>query len=116
PAPKEVYMTALIATAVAVTVLLPALAADPQPQESADKAREALATHLAQVPGAQAGRVVAMAEDALARAFPGRHFFTVRFRGYPMKPPESFKTNNLFAIAMDGTVKNLKDEKVLKEF
>jgi hypothetical protein len=109
-------MTAIIATAAAAALLLSALEADAQTEKSADKARAALETYLAKVPGAQAGRVVAATGDAVARAFPDRHFFAVRFRGYPVKPPGPFKTNNLFAVAADGTIRHLKDDKDLKEF
>ncbi len=81
-----------------------------------EKARDALEAYLAKVPGAKAGKLLAVTDDAVTRPLATSSFYAVRFRGYPMKPPAPYKTSNLFAVAADGTVKPLADEKALKEF
>src|SRR5262245_49889390 len=80
-----------------------------------ERPRGALDAYLAKVPGAQAGRVVPLTDVDL-QVIPGHKLYAVRFRGYPVKPPKSFKNSNLFAVSTAGMVKRLSDGKALKEF
>ena len=87
-----------------------------QPPAGDAKARAALEAVLAKVTGTQSGKRMAVAGEDLTRVFPKQHLFAVRFRTYPVKPPDSFKASNLFAVAADGTVTRLVNEKALKEY
>lgn len=82
----------------------------------ADDGRAALEAYLSKVKGAQSGRILSVTEDVGAFSSAGWHFYVVRFRSYPVKPPEPLKANNLFAIGRDKSVDWLADCVALKGF
>ncbi len=72
---------------------------------SAQSARELLDKKLAELTGADRGQVLSVADDSVARAFPGYSFYVLRFRQYPvaMVPPRPLTTNNIFVVKPDGS-------------
>jgi hypothetical protein len=101
-----------------LTVLVAALsmgAVDPPgSQPDPKKSRAALEASLARIPGAQRGRISERADIPIERVFPSRHFYVVRFRSYPIKPPEPMDANNLFVVTQDGKVERIEDAKSLE--
>jgi hypothetical protein len=63
------------------------------------------------------GQVVALTATPLSQAFPGHHFFAVRFRQFPVARilPEGMRASNLFAV-MEDKVAHLKTGQALEAF
>jgi hypothetical protein len=57
-------------------------------------------------------------DEALAKAFPGSHFFSLGFPQFPVarRAPEPFKSQNLFIVPKDGKMVHLTDTKELEKF
>jgi hypothetical protein len=79
---------------------------------------ELLANKLAELKGAERGRIVPVSDAASARAFPAQAFYVVRFRQYPTAevPPAPLTANNLFVVKPDGSVEHLRDARALERF
>jgi hypothetical protein len=79
---------------------------------------ESLAKKLAEFKGAENGQVAQIADEAVAGVFPGRFFYTLRFRRYPIarRLPEPLGSNNLFVVKPDGSVEYLRDRQTLENF
>ena len=82
----------------------------------AEEIPESLAKKLAEFKGAERGQVIQITEEPVARVFPGRLFYTLRFRRYPVarQPPEPLGSNNLFVVKPDGSVEYLRDADTLE--
>jgi hypothetical protein len=99
-----------------------ALAEEPASGDAASavdaRGRELLQQKLATLRGAERGQVMPVAEDVLARAFPGDLFYVLRFHQYPvaLAPPDPLTSNNLFVVRRDGSVEHLPDVGVLEAF
>jgi hypothetical protein len=85
---------------------------------SAGDATASLAKKLAEFKGAERGQIIPVADDAVARAFPGYRVYVLRFRQYPIAlvPPAPLASNNLFIVKPDGSVEHIPDAEALKEF
>jgi hypothetical protein len=84
----------------------------------AQPASELLTKRLAEFKGADRGKVIPVAEDPIARAFPGHWFYVLRFSQYPVAlvPPAPLTSNNLFVVKADGLVAHITDPETLKTF
>jgi hypothetical protein len=106
-----------LAVALGVVLAQPAAAraaAPPGDSDSEEPSRTALNAYLAQIPGAESGRVSAITENPVAEVLPSYHFYAVHFRGYPIKAPSPLRDNNLFLVSPDGQVKRLADVQALE--
>jgi len=79
---------------------------------------EVLTKKLAELPGAERGKVIPVKDDAIARVFPGYVFCVLRFRQYPVArmPPAQLSASNLFVMKPDGSVDVLRDAAGLERF
>jgi hypothetical protein len=68
--------------------------------------------------GSKGAVIEAIADDAVVHAFPGRLFFGVRFRMYPVphSPREPLKLRNIFVIEEANTLKHLTDSQALVDY
>lgn len=84
----------------------------------AEEIPESLSKKLAEFKGAESGQVAEITDEAVAGVFPGRLFYTLRFRRYPVarRPPEPLGSNNLFVVKPDGSVEYLRDRQTLENF
>ena len=78
--------------------------------------RKALDEYLLGVPGAQSGIVESVNGDLGAISGSGNTIYSIRFRGYPVRPPKPFKMTNLLVVDPDNHVKLLNDEGELKKY
>lgn len=97
-------------------VLILILVNPPADQATEAQALRSLEKYLAAIPDGQAGRVTSLANDLPIITASGHSVFTVRFRGYPIKPPKPFRINNLVVVDPDGNVEHFPDEISLKKF
>jgi hypothetical protein len=80
--------------------------------------RELLSQKLTSFKGAERGQVIPLADEAIGRMFPGRLFYALRFRQYPLgvMPPDPLKINNVFVVKPDRSVEHLPDVGALEAF
>ena len=79
-------------------------------------ARNALEQYLAKIPGAQAGGIEPVTDKIDSVTGTGHFAFSVRFRGYPLRPPKPFGNTNLFIVDHVGNVERVRNDKELKRF
>jgi hypothetical protein len=88
-----------------------------KPRFSAAEALKAASDQLATFKGPSA-TPLAIEEPALKRALPGCHFFSVRYRQWPVAiaPAKGLRSSNLFAVTPDGKVTVCSEGKDLEKF
>jgi hypothetical protein len=87
------------------------------PKVDVEKAETAVKERLAKLKGSYGTVSLLKKETALERAFPGRAFFFVLFRQYPVGrvPPAGLKSANLFVYSADGKIQVITDTKGLEK-
>jgi len=80
-------------------------------------AHKTVRQHLKNFPGADSGRLTVVGADCLNNSFEKYHFFSLRFRLYPVavSPPAPLTSRNLFIVA-NGKVIQLTEAKELEQF
>src|SRR5579884_1375587 len=73
---------------------------------AADASREALDAWLHKVNGAESGQVSEISGSPVARMFPAYHFYSLRFRMYPVARmvPGPLGASNVLAVSPEGAV------------
>ena len=79
---------------------------------------DVLARKLMEFPGADKGKVVALADPSITTVFPNHHFYVLRFRQYPVTivPAGPLGANNLFVVKPDGSAEHIGDASSLDGF
>jgi hypothetical protein len=110
---------ALLAAAVALASALAAPQPDPKKAtpEDIDKAAAAVKAYLANVKG-DYGVVTHIKDDAVEKALPGKIFFAVLFRQYPVgRPaPQGLSASNVFVVDGQGKATPLPNAAALQKY
>jgi hypothetical protein len=103
----------LVLLALGVLLVFPA----PGRAGDAEKAKKLVEDHLTKL-NARSPHVERLDDKALTAAFPGRQFFAVRFRQWPVgiAPPQGLKPSNVVAVGKDDKLTALTDAKELEDF
>lgn len=98
-------------------VIAPYTPNDP-PTQTDDESRNILDQWLKNINGANSGQVQELSNTAVTASFPEIHFYTLRFRMYPVaRPvPEPLKSSNIFVVTSNGggSVIHITDESQLQ--